>query len=45
MAKNSMVNPSKYRLPPAELSSHREVEEEEGEEVLEVVVVEDPTLT
>ena len=51
MARSSVGNPSKYHLPPAELSSHREEEElvEEGdeEEVLEVavVVVEDPTLT
>lgn len=45
-----MANPSKYHLPLAERSSHREVEAEEGdeeeEEVSEVVVVEeDPTLT
>ena len=50
-AKNSKANPSKYHLPPAELSSHREEVEEEGEEVVveeeEVseVVVEDLTLT
>lgn len=44
-----MANPSKYRSPPAELSSHRGVvvvaAAEAGEEVSEVVVVADPTLT
>jgi len=48
MARSSRANPSKYHLPPAELSSHREEEEvveEAGEEVSEVVAVEAPTLT
>lgn len=46
MARSSRANPSKYHLPPAELSSHREEEvEEAGEEVSEVVVVEALTLT
>lgn len=43
-----MANPSKCRSPPAELSSHRGVvvaAAEGGEEVSEVVVVADPTLT
>lgn len=43
-----MANPSKYRLPPAELSLHREEVEEEaeeaGEEVSEVVAAEALTL-
>lgn len=50
MARSSMANPSKYHLPLAELSSHREegvaaVEEGGEEEVSEVVVVVDPALT
>lgn len=51
MARTSMANPSKYHLPPAEPSSHREEVEEGAEEVSEVVVVvaaaaaEDLTLT
>jgi len=44
MVKISTANKSKYHLPLAELSSHRE-EVDEGGEVSEVVVVEDPTLT
>lgn len=44
MVKISTANKSKYHLQPAELSSHREEVDEEGE-VSEVVVVEDPTLT
>lgn len=32
-----MGNPSKYHLPPAELSSHREEEEQEGLEEEELV--------
>lgn len=50
MERISTANPSKYRSPPAELSSHRGVvavaaAAEGGEEVSEVVVVVDPTLT
>lgn len=33
-----MANPSKYRLPPAELSLHREEVEEEAEEAGEEVM-------
>jgi len=52
MARSSRANPSKYLLPPGELSSHRGeaeeeavVEEEEAEVVLEDAEVEDLALT
>jgi len=53
MARSSKANPSKYLLPPGELSSHKgeeaaeeeEAEEEEAEVVLEDAEVEDLALT